>query len=218
MDKGLSCLTPEMTQMHALPDSSDPLARPSVHLVSGDLFGDFERLANPKDVVMTPPQVAEMIVRHFKPSGRILDPCRGNGAFWNAMPGSEWCEIAEGRDFLNWGEPVDWIVSNPPYSTFWDFLAHSFRIADDIVYLIPLHKIWSGHRYLEAIMEYGGIRETLIIGTGTSIGFPVGLSVGAVHFKRGYKGETRIGYPSWSLPNNLVSNIGALPGARKTET
>ena len=28
-----------MTQMHALPDSRDTLARPSVHLVSGDLLG-----------------------------------------------------------------------------------------------------------------------------------------------------------------------------------
>lgn len=27
-----------MTQMHALPDSRDTSARPSVHLVSGDLF------------------------------------------------------------------------------------------------------------------------------------------------------------------------------------
>jgi hypothetical protein len=161
-----------------------------------DLFHSVERTMNPKDVVMTPPRVAQMIVNHFKPSGRVLDPCRGNGAFWNAMPGAEWCEIAEGRDFLSWQEPVDWLVSNPPYSTFWEFLAHSFRIAENVVYLIPLHKIWSGHRYLEAIMEYGGIRETLIIGTGTSIGFPVGLSVGAVHFKRGYKGETRIALSS----------------------
>jgi len=31
--------------MHALPDSRDTSARPSVHLVSGDLFGDFERNA-----------------------------------------------------------------------------------------------------------------------------------------------------------------------------
>lgn len=29
-----------MTQMHALPDSRDTSARPSVHLVSGDLFGE----------------------------------------------------------------------------------------------------------------------------------------------------------------------------------
>jgi len=171
------------------------------HCGCSDLFGGYGRAANPKDVVMTPPAVAQMIVNHFKPTGRVLDPCRGNGAFWNAMPGADWCEIAEGRDFLNWNEPVDWLVSNPPYSTFWDFLAHSMKVAENIVYLIPLHKIWSGHRYLEAITEYGGIRETLIIGTGTSIGFPVGLSVGAVHLKRGYKGETRIGYP----PNTVYA-------------
>jgi hypothetical protein len=164
-------------------------------VASQDLFGGWGRTANPKDVVMTPADVARMIVNHFQPAGRILDPCRGNGAFWNAMPGAEWCEIAEGKDFMEWKTPVDWIVSNPPYSTFWDFLEHSFKLAENIVYLIPLHKIWSGHRYMKAITQWGGLRETLIIGTGTSIGFPVGLSVGAVHFQRGYAGPMVIGYP-----------------------
>jgi hypothetical protein len=173
-------------------ETSTHAARP---LLSTDLFGGWGRTANPKDVVMTPADVARMIVNHFQPSGRILDPCRGNGAFWDAMPGAEWCEIAEGKDFMQWETPVDWIVSNPPYSTFWEFLEHSFKLADNIVYLIPLHKIWSGHRYMKAITQWGGLRETLIIGTGTSIGFPVGLSVGAVHFQRGYTGPMVIGYP-----------------------
>ncbi len=85
------------------------------------LFGGLERQCNPRDVVLTKPRIAEMIVKHFKPSGRVLDPCRGPGAFWKHMPGAEWCEIEEGRDFLEWTQPMDWIVSNPPYSNFWDF-------------------------------------------------------------------------------------------------
>jgi hypothetical protein len=36
-----------MTQMHALPDSRDTSARPSVHLVSGDLFGALEAQLSP---------------------------------------------------------------------------------------------------------------------------------------------------------------------------
>jgi hypothetical protein len=88
------------------------------------------------------------------------------------------------------------------------------KVADNIVYLIPLHKIWSGHRYLEAITEYGGIRETLIIGTGTSIGFPVGLAVGAVHLKRGYTGETRIGYP----PNDPSSATRLSEGQKRNKS
>ena len=164
------------------------------------LFGGLERQCNPRDVVLTKPRIAEMIVRHFKPSGRVLDPCRGTGAFWKHMTGAEWCEIEEGRDFLEWKTPMDWIVSNPPYSNFWDFLAHSFTLSENVVYLIPLHKIWSSQRYMDAIREYGGIRETLIIGGGKVAGFTMGFPVGAVHFQRKYRGEMRVSYP----PNSLI--------------
>jgi hypothetical protein len=34
---------------------------------------------------MTPPALAETIVRHFKPSGRVLDPVRGDAAFFDAL-------------------------------------------------------------------------------------------------------------------------------------
>jgi hypothetical protein len=181
---------------------------------SSDLFGGFARKANIKDVVMTPDAIAEYIVNYFKPSGRILDPCRGNGAFWKRMPGADWCEIAEGRDFLEWTDRVDWIVSNPPYSTLWDFLTHSFKIADNVAYLIPLHKIWHSQRMLKLVAEYGGIKEILILGTGTSCGFPLGFAVGVFYFKRGYAGDTRIGYP----PNAEAHWPGAAASDDPTRT
>ena len=167
-----------------------------------DLFGGFGRECNPKDVIMTPDKVARQIVNHFKPSGRILDPCRGNGAFWNAMPGAEWCEIAEGRDFFAWRDPVDWIVSNPPYSIFYEWMRHSFDVADEIVYLIPLHKLFAGAKYLDLVLGFGGIVEIISLGSGRACGWQIGFSIGAVHFRRGYKGETRIGYP----PNVRMSD------------
>jgi hypothetical protein len=148
---------------------------------------------------MTPPDVADVVVKHFKPTGRILDPCRGDGAFWRHMPGAEWCEIREGRDFLDWQEPVDWIVSNPPFSVLMGFLTHSFKVAENVVYTIPASKIWQSIPYLELIRDFGGIREILILGRGRAIGLPLGFAIAAIHFKRGYKGETRIVYP----PNAL---------------
>ena len=165
-------------------------------IASSDLFGGFVSLKfNPQDVAMTPPEVAEYVVKHFKPTGRILDPCRGDGAFWRHMPGAEWCEIREGRDFLNWKEPVDWIVSNPPFSVLMGFLIHSFKVADNVVYTIPASKIWQSIPYLELIRDFGGIREILILGRGRAIGLPLGFAIAAIHFKRGWKGETRIVYP-----------------------
>ena len=141
-----------------------------------------------EDVVLTPDAIAGDIIAHFKPTGRILDPCRGDGAFWKQMPGAEWCESRQGRDFFAWYEPVDWIVSNPPYSIFADWLEHSLKIADNIVYLMPLTKIFGAEKRIRDIYEVGGIVETKLFGSGTRYGFPFGWPVGAVHIKKGYRG------------------------------
>jgi hypothetical protein len=140
------------------------------------------------DVVFTPGHVAAAIVRHFSPTGRVLDPCKGDGAFLREMPGASHCELQEGSDFFNWTEPVDWIVSNPPYSIYRNWLLHSFKVAENIVYLIPISKAFTTSVLLAATHEYGGIVEIAHIGSGRSIGFDLGLAVGAVHYKRGYRG------------------------------
>ena len=150
--------------------------------------------ANPADVVMTPRHIAEAIVRHFEPSGAMLDPCRGDGAFFDLMPGAAWCEVREGRDFFDCGLRVDWIVSNPPFSIFYEWMRHSMTIANDIVYLVPIGKVWNSAGFLDSLTQWGGVREILVIGTGRSIGFPLGFAVGAVHFQRGYKGAMTYGF------------------------
>jgi hypothetical protein len=144
------------------------------------------------DIILTPLDVARDVVKHFKPSGRILDPCRGNGAFADLMPGCDWCEIREGRDFYDWREPVDWIVSNPPYSVFADFLRHSLTVAENIVYLIPVNKIFNSDRMMREIWTWGGVPEIYTVAGGGALGFPIGFAIGAVHFRRAYRGETRV--------------------------
>ena len=144
---------------------------------------------NPIDVVYTPDDVARDIVDHFKPSGKCLDPCRGDGAFYKYLPeGSLWCEAKEGKDFFDFNEPVDWIVSNPPYSVFAEFLYHSFEVAENIVYLIPINKPFNGFRIMLKTKEFGGIKEIFAVGSGASLNFPIGFAIGAVHFQRNYKG------------------------------
>ena len=142
----------------------------------------------PSDVVLTPDEVAADIVRYFKPSGRVLDPCKGNGAFLRHMPGAEWCEIRDGRDFFAWTEPVDWLVSNPPYSIFAEWLDHSLKIARDIVYLMPLAKVFSAEKRIRDIYRVGGIVAVRLYGSGTSLGFPFGWPCGAIHIRVGYSG------------------------------
>ena len=160
------------------------------------------------DIVMTDPAHAREIVQRFKPTGRILDPFRGDGAFWNEMPGAEWCEIREGRDFFAWREPVDWIVSNPPYSIFSDVMRHAFGVARDIVFLIPINKTFNSFVMMRDIWQWGGVPTMYVMGTGAMIGLPVGFATGAVHFQRGYRGPTAV---EFRIPNAA----GQPPAARK---
>lgn len=143
------------------------------------------------DVVYTPAWLAELVVNHFAPAGRVLDPCRGDGAFHRLLPGAEWCEIAEGRDFFAWGDRVDWCIGNPPYSCLLGWIRHSFKVADNVVYLMPLHRVFASYEFMDDIRRYGGIKEILLIGTGSDAGFPFGHALGCVHYSRGYAGPTK---------------------------
>lgn len=144
-----------------------------------------------KDVVYTPDWLAELVIDHFKPAGRCLDPCRGDGAFHSRLPGADWCEIAEGRDFFAWSDQVDWVIGNPPYSCLLGWIRHSFRIAENVVYLMPLHRVFASYEFINDLQRWGGVREILVVGTGATAGFPFGHCLGVVHYKRGYSGETR---------------------------
>lgn len=60
------------------------------------------------DRVYTPSWCAADMVDHFKPSGRVLEPCRGDGAIYDRLPsGALWCEIDEGKDFFQWTDSID---------------------------------------------------------------------------------------------------------------
>jgi hypothetical protein len=146
------------------------------------------------DAVYTPRWVAKDMVKHFKPSGRILETCKGPGVFMEFLPDAEWCEITEGRDFFEWTDPVDWTVSNPPYSKTRPWFKHSYTIAANLLYLVPLRNIFSGFGFVKEIHDFGGIVEIRLYGTGGSIGFPMGNAVGAFHVQRGYKGATQFSF------------------------
>lgn len=140
---------------------------------------------NQQDMVFTPEWLAKDIIQYFKPRGRCLDPCMGDGAFFKNLPaGSNWCEIAKGRDFFAYNQHHDWIISNPPYSVLLEWIRHSMKVADNIVYLVQLYRVWSSQAFLEDVRRWGTIEHTYMVGTGTSIGWTFGHAVGAVYFKR----------------------------------
>ena len=93
-------------------------------------------------VVLTDPVFARKIVNHlspqFDPDDSFLDPFAGLNAFYDNMPDNKYrCEIRDGYDFLDWNQPVDWIISNPPWkgSQYPGLAKHAFDIAQNVVYL-----------------------------------------------------------------------------------
>ena len=113
----------------------------------------FEIPANPSDVVYTPVNVAKAIIKHLNPSGICLDPCMGDGAFYNNLPEPrQWCEIDRGVDFLETNVKVDWVIGNPPYSIFLEFLEHSFKIANNVSFLVPTNKIFQRQIIMDKII------------------------------------------------------------------
>ena len=142
------------------------------------------------------------MIEFFNPTGRILEPCAGDGAIYKHLPaGSEWCEIQEGIDFFAWTKPVDWIITNPPYSMFREFVMHGLDIALNVVYLVPLKNFFTAYSIMEWCRINGWIKHIRTYGTGTRLNFPMGNPVGAIHWQRGYKGQTSW---SWYAPNNGV--------------
>ncbi len=143
------------------------------------------------DVVQTPQEMAGRLVRHFAPSGRVLEPCCGKGHFLAHMPGAASCEIQRGDDFFDWTEKVDWIVTNPPWSQIRPFLIHSMEVADHVVFLMTVNHIWTKAR-LRDVREHGfGLKEICLVEMPPE--FPQsGFQLGAVYVARGWTGMVQL--------------------------
>lgn len=144
------------------------------------------------DVVFTPRPLAKRIIDHFRPNGRVLDPARGDGAFYDQIDGEkDWCEITQGRDFFDYRARADSIITNPPWSLYRSFLIHSMELANDIYFLITINHVWTKAR-IRDVREGGfGIKEIFLVDA--PINFPQsGFQVGVVHYQKGWKGDVRV--------------------------
>lgn len=156
--------------------------------------------STPNDVVMTKEETAKQIINYFSSqfndSDLFCDPCYGDRAFLNNYPENN-CkfgyEITDGDDFLLSKNLIqfDWIITNPPFSIFDDFLLKSFECSNNVVFFIPLNKVFKSKKIDQAIKNYGGIKEIIHMGTGGQHGFPFGFPVGCVHYKKGYNGDIK---------------------------
>lgn len=167
---------------------------------------------DPRDVVYTPDWVASDIVEYFKPSGIILEPSCGDGVFLKYLQGDvRWCEIEKGIDFFAWETPVNWMVGNPPYKLIKQWLEHSFKFAENVLYLIPMNSPFNSMSRMKVILDYGNIRAIRAYGNGSIFGMDYGFAVGAFWFQRGYRGATDISMQEQRLTPH------ALDGATRAE-
>lgn len=144
------------------------------------------------DCVFTPPKLAEQIIKHLKPRGKCLDPCSGLDAFFHHLPkNKEWDEISRDRDFFERTGQFTWIITNPPWSQLSAFLAHSFTLAKNVVFLIHVQHALMPNRLRMAKFHRFGIKEIILVDTPKR--FPkCGFQLGAVHWKKGWKGPIKI--------------------------
>ena len=154
------------------------------------------------DVVMTPRHLAKRIVNHFKPFGKVLEPCAGGGSFVDALQeysgGHEphgididWCEITQGRNFFNCAAPANWIITNPPWSQIRPFLQHGMKLADNIVFLMTVNHVWTKARIRDIGQTGFGIKEICLVEMPKD--FPQsGFQLGAIHIARGWKGDIKM--------------------------
>ena len=69
----------------------------------------------------TPPELAKNLIAEVDlvRGDVVLEPFRGEGAFYNNFPEfvkKEWCEIEEGKDYKSHDHNnVDYVITNPPF-------------------------------------------------------------------------------------------------------
>ena len=142
------------------------------------------------DIVYTPRDLASAFVRHFNPHGLGLDPARGGGAFYDAFSGEkDWCEIADGRDFLSYVRKVDYVMTNPPWSLMRKFLNHAYEIADEVYFLVTLGPCFTRARIADMEQAGFGLRELCMCATPKDGVWPTsGLQLGMAWWSRGWNG------------------------------
>lgn len=157
-----------------------------------------------EDRVMTPSNVVKAIIDHYKPFGRVLEPCRGTGAFFDELALSneisklDYAEIDEGLDFFNINNKhYDFIVTNPPFSQFRAFLNHAMDLADNVIFLSMVNAFFMRARLRDMKEKGFVIKSIMFIDHPPKPFVQTGIQLGVTHIEKvgpGYKGNCEIGY------------------------
>jgi hypothetical protein len=161
------------------------------------------------DKIFTAYPFAKRIIEYFVPQGSIFDPCSGHGfdkdgkpakAFYSQYP--EHCnryeaEIEEGKDCVDFNLPVQWVITNPPYSKAYCKVAgHSFKIANNVVFLTRLDTSLGTYHRWRLAEDQGHKTKEIILVPWKDAGFPPrGFVLAVIHWQKCWRGDCKI--TSW---------------------
>ncbi len=109
-----------------------------------------KKVEKDRTIVMTKPSMAKHLISlvSFMDNDRVLEPCKGDGAFYDNLPNNinkDWCEINEGKDYLDFNGRVDITLSNPPFvprKLFWSFMQKAMETTErEIYWLINMQSL-----------------------------------------------------------------------------
>lgn len=68
----------------------------------------------------TPKECAKDLIAqcHLIEGDRVIEPFKGEGAFFDCFPPfvqKEWAELEQGRDYRDLSGEYDWVITNPPF-------------------------------------------------------------------------------------------------------
>ena len=113
----------------------------------GNIANAIKNREEPNDIFYTPSELVRDLLQQvpLDHGDMVLDPFMGEGAFFDAFfpfVRKDWCEIDKGRDFYEYFEPVDWVISNPPFSQLTKTLQHTMTLARrGFGYLMPTYSL-----------------------------------------------------------------------------
>lgn len=151
------------------------------------------------DNIYTRPEFAARVIDYFNPTGMVVDPCRGDGAFYDNLKDRygitlDWYEIREGRDFLDHDQPIDWLIANIPWShgAYRKISCHAFKHATNVVLLVRYQNAVSIADMQNDFLRHGHARKEVIhvdwkdaFGDGKAA---EGFELVVIHWQRGWTG------------------------------
>lgn len=107
---------------------------------------------NNTDFYPTPPWCYENLEIDWSKFSSAHEPCRGDGRIedWLAsecgLP-TTYSEILEDKDFFEYTDDVDLIITNPPFSIAKEFIDHSLEISNTCIMLLRINYLGSISRH-----------------------------------------------------------------------